>query len=402
MDQDTGAILALVGGRNYGFSQLNHAVAKRPTGSIFKPFVFAAAVNNAIEGAQPVFTAATMVDNTPTQFFYEDKVYEPRNYGDKYNNDIVTARFALAHSLNNATVRVAEQVGYDKVANLAKQAGISSVRATPSAALGSYDATPIDMAAAYTVFANQGVRVSPVMITSVRDAKGEVIQDFQAQRKPVLDPRVAYVMTDMMEAVINTGTAAGVRARGFSAPAAGKTGTSRDAWFAGYTSNLLCIVWVGYDDYSDLKIEGAKSAAPIWAEFMKRAVKLPAYKRVQPFKQPDGVVNLTLDKVTNKLATAGCPDDYEAAFIAGTEPHETCDQPQGVAGFFQKIFGNEPKPLTPVSNGSQQQHPPVQPAQSAQQQPPQPEPEKKKKGFWGRLFGGDDKKDEKKQETPHR
>jgi penicillin-binding protein 1B len=238
------------------------------------------------------------------------------------------------------------------------------------------------------------------MISSVRDAKGEVIQDFQAQRKPVLDPRVAYVMTDMMEAVINTGTAAGVRARGFSAPAAGKTGTSRDAWFAGYTSNLLCIVWVGYDDYSDLKIEGAKSAAPIWAEFMKRAVKLPAYKRVQTFKQPDGVVNLTLDKITNKLATAGCPDDYEAAFIAGTEPHETCDQPQGVAGFFQKIFGNEPKPLTPVSNGGQQGLP-AQPMQSATQQP-QPEPEKKKKGFWGRLFGGDDKKDEKKQETPHR
>jgi penicillin-binding protein 1B len=402
MDPETGAILALVGGRNYGMSQLNHAVAKRPTGSIFKPFVYAAAINNAIEGAQPVFTAATMVDNTPTQFFYEDKVYEPRNYHDAYNDAVVTARFALAHSLNNATVRVAEQVGYDKVASLAKEAGITSVRATPSAALGAYDATPIEMTSAYTVFADQGVRLSPVMITSVRDAKGEVIQDFQTQKKPVLDPRVAYVMTDMMEAVINNGTAAGVRARGFSAPAAGKTGTSRDAWFAGYTSNLLCIVWVGYDDYSDLKIEGAKSAAPIWAEFMKRAIKLPAYKRVEQFKQPDGVVNLTLDKVTNKLATAGCPDDYEAAFIAGTEPHDTCEQPQGVAGFFQKIFGNEPKPLTPVSNGSQQQqHPPAQPGQAAQQQP-QPEPEKKKKGFWGRLFGGgDDKKDEKKQETPH-
>lgn len=400
IDPDTGSILALVGGRNYGFSQLNHAVAKRPTGSIFKPFVYATAVNNTIEGAEPVFTAATMVDNTPTQFLYEDKVYEPKNYQDKYNDAIVTARFALAHSLNNATVRVAEQVGYDKVANLAKAAGITSVRPTPALALGAYDATPIDMAGAYTVFANKGVRVNPIMITSVRDAKGEVIQDFQTQKKPVLDPRVSYVMTNMMEAVMNNGTAAGVRARGFSAPAAGKTGTSRDGWFAGYTSNLLCIVWVGYDDYSDLKIEGAKSAAPIWAEFMKRAVKLPAYKNVKPFDQPDGVVNLTLDKATNKLATAGCPDDYEAAFIVGTEPHDTCDQATGVAGFFQKLFGNEPKPLTPVSNGTQQQSsPPPQPAQAAQQSAPQPE--KKKKGFWGRLFGGgDDKKDEKKQETP--
>jgi penicillin-binding protein 1B len=401
IDPDTGAIMALVGGRNYGLSQLNHAVAKRPTGSIFKPFVYATAVNNAIEGAEPVFTAATMVDNTPAQFLYEDKVYEPKNYQDKYNDAIVTARFALAHSLNNATVRVAEQVGYDKVANLARAAGIASVRPTPALALGAYDATPVDMAGAYTVFANKGVRVNPIMITSVRDAKGEVIQDFQTQKKPVLDPRVSYVMTNMMEAVMNNGTAAGVRARGFAAPAAGKTGTSRDGWFAGYTSNLLCIVWVGYDDYSDLKIEGAKSAAPIWAEFMKRAVKLPAYKNVKPFEQPDGVVNLTLDKATNKLATAGCPDDYEAAFIVGTEPHDTCDQATGVAGFFQKLFGNEPKPVTPVSNGSQQQSLSQQPAQTAQQQQPPAQPEKKKKGFWGRLFGGgDDKKDEKKQETP--
>ena len=402
MDPDTGAILALVGGRNYGWSQLNHAVAKRPTGSIFKPFVFAAAINNAIQGQEPVITPATLVDNTPTSFQFEDQVYEPHNYGDKYNDAIVTARFALAHSLNNATVRVAEQVGYDKVAQLAQQAGISSVRATPSAALGSYDATPIDMAGAYTVFAHQGVRINPIMITSVRDAKGEVIQDFQTQRKPVLDPRVAYVMTDMMEAVINTGTAAGVRAMGFTAPAAGKTGTSRDGWFAGYTSNLLCIVWVGYDDYSDLKIEGAHSAAPIWAAFMKEAVKLPAYKDAHEFKQPDGVINLTLDKNTNRLATAACPDDYESAFIAGTEPRETCDQPTGMAGFFGKIFGNNgSKPLTPPSvSNANQQPPPAQPVQTVNQQKPQEE--KKKKGFWGRLFGGSDDKDDKNKqpETP--
>jgi penicillin-binding protein 1B len=162
-------------------------------------------------------------------------------------------------------------------------------------------------------------------------------------------------------------------------------------------------VWIGYDDYSDLKIEGAHSAAPVWAEFMKRAIKLPAYKNVKPFTQPDGVINLTLDKTTNKLATAACPDDYEAAFIAGTEPHETCDQQQGVAGFFQKLFGNTPKPLTPppVSNANQQQPSPSPQVQTADQQKP-PEEKKKKKGFWGRLFGGDDDKEEKdqKSETP--
>jgi penicillin-binding protein 1B len=392
MRPDTVEVLALVGGRNYGMSQLNHAVAKRPTGSIFKPFVFATAINTALTGQQPVFTAATEVDNTPTAFAYEDKIYEPKNYQNAYN-EIVTARFALAHSLNNATVKLAEQVGYDKVADLARAAGIKSVKATPAMALGAYDATPLDMAGAYTVFASKGIRVSPIMITSVRDAKAEVIEDFTPEKKPVLDPRVAYVMTNMMEAVINNGTAAGVRARGFTAPAAGKTGTSHDAWFAGYTSNLLCIVWVGYDDYSDLKIEGAKSAAPIWAAFIKRAIKLPAYKNVQPFSPPDGVVNLSLDKVTNRIATATCPDDYAAAFIAGTEPKETCDQSADQRGFFSKLFGLGPKPSPPppVSNNQQQQ------AGQPGQQPGQPaeDPAKKKPGFFSRIFGGG-KKDDKK------
>ena len=399
MDPHTGEVLALTGGRNYAWSQLNHAVARRPTGSVFKPFVFAAAVNNALTGEEPVFTAASQVDNTPTTFYYEDKIYEPKNYGDKYNTDVVSLRFALAHSLNNATVRIAEQVGYSKVAELAKQAGITSVRATPAMALGAYDATPLDVTSAYTVFANDGARVSPILVSSIRDAKGEVIQDFGTTKKPVLDPRVAYVMTNMMEGVINNGTAAGVRGRGFSAPAAGKTGTSRDAWFAGYTSNLLCIVWVGYDDYSDLKLEGAHSAAPIWAEFMKRAVKLPAYRSVRPFDQPDGVVNVTLDKVTNRRATASCPDDYEAAFIIGTEPKDSCDQ-SAIGGFFSKVFGLEPKPgVAPAVSNHGQPPGQEQQAQSA------PEQKKEKKGFFGRLFGvfTDDKEKDKnktKQDAP--
>ena len=399
MKADTGAVLALVGGRNYGMSQLNHAVAKRPTGSIFKPFVYATAINTALTGQQPVLTAASQVDNTPTSFSYEDKIYQPRNYQDKYN-EVVTARFALAHSLNNATVKLAEQVGYDKVAELAHAAGIKSVKATPAMALGAYDATPLEMAGAYTVFANKGVRVSPIMISSVRDAKAEVIEDFTPEKKPVLDPRVAYVMTNMMEAVINNGTAAGVRARGFASPAAGKTGTSHDAWFAGYTSNLLCIVWVGYDDYSDLKIEGAKSAAPIWAGFMKRAVKLPAYKNAQPFTPPEGVVSLSLDKATNRIATATCPDDYSAAFITGTEPKETCDQSPDQRGFFSKLLGLGPKPSPPAAVSNSQQQPTAQ----GQSPPGQPvEEPKKKHGFFGRIFGGgskDDKKQNEKDQKP--
>jgi penicillin-binding protein 1B len=395
MDPASGDVLALVGGRNYGYSQLNHVVARRPTGSIFKPFVYAAAINTGLDGA-PVLTPASVVDDSPTTFTYGDQIYEPRNYKEEYHGP-VSATYALSHSLNNATVKVAEMTGYDRVAALARAAGIKSVQPTPAIALGAYDATPLDVASAYTIFANGGVKMSPLLVTSVRDARGEVIQDFAAEKQPVLDPRVAYVMTSMMEAVLNSGTAAGVRARGFSAPAAGKTGTSHDGWFAGYTSNLLCIVWVGFDDYSDLRLSGADTAAPIWAEFMKKAVTFPEYREVKPFPQPAGVVDVKLDKVTNRLATATCPDDYIAAFLAGTEPTDTCDYVAATQqpGFFSRILGLGPKPSppSPVSNTGQ----PV-PGQTLGQQgtaQPQPAPQKKK-GFFGKIVGvfkGDDTKD---------
>ncbi|HEY4676768.1 MAG TPA: PBP1A family penicillin-binding protein [Candidatus Angelobacter sp.] len=407
LDPHTGEVLALVGGRNYGFSQLNHAVAKRPTGSIFKPFVYAAAVNNAVTNEQPVFTPASMVDDSPTAFINGDDVYTPRNYKEEYFGQ-VTAQFALSHSLNNATVKVAEMVGYDKVANLARLAGISSVRATPAMALGSYDATPMDMASAYTIFSNDGQRITPIMVRSVRDANGDVIDNYQPQKTQVLDPRVAYVITDMMQGVINNGTAAGpsgVRARKFTAPAAGKTGTSHDGWFAGFTSNLLCIVWVGYDDYSDIHLSGAAIALPIWTEFMKRAVDLPNYSDTKPFAPPQGVVELTLDKATNQIATPSCTDDYTTAFIDGTQPTQTCEQ-TAHGNVFQRIFGIEPKPTAtpPASNvgsgsSAQGQGQPAAVNQSSSQGQDQ---DKKKKGFWGKIFGGgkDDNKDDNKQIKP--
>src|SRR4051812_2817252 len=205
LDPHTGEVLALVGGRNYGFSQLNHAIAKRPTGSIFKPFVYAAAINTGLDGSSPVITAASTVEDQPTTFSYGDQIYEPRNYKEEYHGQ-VTLRYALAMSLNNATVKLAEEVGYDKVAELAKAAGITSVKPTPAMALGSYDATPLDMAAAYTVFANAGVRLSPTVVNSVRNANGDIVLDFKPESRPVLDPRVSFLMTNMMEGVMNYGT----------------------------------------------------------------------------------------------------------------------------------------------------------------------------------------------------
>ena len=378
MDPHTGEIRALVGGRNYGTSQLNHALAKRPTGSIFKPFVYAAAMNTAIDGSTTVITPASTVSDQPSTFSYGDQIYEPRNYKEEYHGD-VTLRYALALSLNNATVKVAEEVGYDKVADLARSAGIASVKATPAMALGAYDATPVDMTSAYTAFANGGVRLSPVFVNSVRNAKGDIITNFGTEKKQVLDPRVAFIMTDMLQGVVNFGTAYGVRSRGFNAPAAGKTGSSHDGWFAGYTSNLLCIVWVGYDDYSDLRLSGAQTAAPIWAEFMKKAVALPAYSDFRDFSQPEGVVDVQLDKVTNRLATPSCPDTYTIAFIAGTEPHDTCDQSGGVKGFFSRIFGGNSDKALPPSTASGN----PQAAGSGQSE----EEAKKKKSFLGKIAG---------------
>ena len=373
LDPHTGAVLALVGGRDYGWSQLDHAVAKRPTGSIFKPFVYAAAMNTALDGSQTVITPASTVTDEPTSFAYGDQIYEPRNYREEYHGD-VTLRYALAMSLNNATVKVAEEVGYDKVADLARAAGITSVKATPAMALGSYDASPLEMAGAYTIFANNGIRLSPILLRSVRNTKGDVIANYTTDQKQVLDPRIAYVMTNMMEGVINNGLGyTAVRLRGFTPPAAGKTGTSHDGWFAGYTSNLLCIVWVGYDDYSDIRLTGAQTAGPIWTDFMKKAAALPEYSNMVEFSQPSGVVDVSLDKATNRLATPTCPDDYTSAFVAGTEPSDTCDQQAGMKGFFSRIFSGGEKPtLAPQPPNSQ----------DANAQDP-----KKKKGFFGKLAG---------------
>jgi penicillin-binding protein 1B len=180
-----------------------------------------------------------------------------------------------------------------------------------------------------------------------------------------------------MESVINNGLGfSAVRGRGFSAPAAGKTGTSHDGWFAGYTSNLLCIVWVGFDDYSDLRLSGAQTAAPIWADFMKKAIKLPQYSDMHSFTQPSGVVDVQLDKSTNRLATPACPETYTAAFVAGTEPRDTCDQANGVKGFFSRIFGiGSDKPLPPM---------PAPPGSA----PADPNnPQEKKKGLFGKIAG---------------
>jgi penicillin-binding protein 1B len=199
-----------------------------------------------------------------------------------------------------------------------------NIRGTPSVALGSYDATPLDVAGAYTIFANQGIYVQPHLIRQVRTRDGRAIYKRSPDTRPVLDPRIAYLMVNLMEEVLRSGTGAGVRARGFTVPAAGKTGTSHDGWFAGFTSELLCVVWVGFDDNRELGLEGAKSALPIWTEFMKRALQLASYQDAKPFRPPPGISSAVIDPESGGLVSPNCPTSRTEFFLRGSQPTEEC------------------------------------------------------------------------------
>jgi penicillin-binding protein 1B len=329
LEPQTGRVLALVGGRSYGRSQYNRVTqARRQPGSTFKPFVYLAAFEASFDDpALPPLTPATAVDDSPTVFFYEDKEYIPTNYEDKYFGP-VTLRTALAHSLNVATVKVAEMVGYDRIADLwSRKLGMpSEIKPYPAVALGSFEATPLEMAAAYTVLATGGSKVDPVTVLSVNDEQARTLeQHAPAPPRQVVRPESAFLVVHMMRSVLNNGTAAAARAWGFTNDAAGKTGTTndlRDAWFAGFTPELLCVVWVGLDDNTPLNLSGARAALPIWVEFMKGAL---AGVKTKPFPVPaENIVFFDVDRETGLLATPYCPKVISEAFVPGTEPQEYC------------------------------------------------------------------------------
>ncbi|MBV9441451.1 MAG: hypothetical protein JO217_02035 [Acidobacteriaceae bacterium] len=294
-------------------------------------------------------------------------------------------RTAFAKSLNVPAVEVAEAAGYSTVADLAHKAGLQDIRATPAMALGAYDVTPLEMAGAYTLFANNGVMVKPRLISRIADKSGQDVWSSHTETKKILDPRINYLMVSMMEEVLRSGTGAGVRARGFTLTAAGKTGTSHDAWFAGFTTKLLCIVWVGLDDYQDLKMEGAKAALPIWADFMKRAHKHREYRDVTDFTVPDGVVSAQIDPLSGQLATSACPNAQTEYYILGTQPVQFCPLHQGgstqIAGWDTGTSTPKALPNIPVVAG--QMPPPVVPPDATAQT--QDNKTKEKKGFFDKL-----------------
>jgi len=326
IEPQTGYVRALVGGRSFSVSQFDRVTqARRQPGSVFKPVVYAAAFEQFFQPHDRVFTPATLVDDQPWTLRYHNEVWEPKNYDGQYHGS-VTLRDALAHSMNIATAKLAMDVGLNQISLLGKRLGFGDVKPYPSLALGAFEVSPWQVATAYTVFANGGVKTEIRAIKKVADTKGQTLERSQIEVKKILHPQTAYLITDMLTTVLSRGTGAAVRQGGFKRPAAGKTGTTdeyRDAWFVGYTPNLLCVVWTGYDDNTPIKLTGAQAALPIWASFMKKATEnLPE----DDFSSPRGVVIRMIDPTTGGLATEDCPESRPELFIEGTQPLEACKE----------------------------------------------------------------------------
>ena len=324
VDPRTGEVLALVGGRSYNQSQFNRAItARRQPGSVFKPFVYLAAFEHAYQEGRTDVTPATVVGDEPTTFVFNEQNWSPGNYEGEYDGPI-TLRRALALSRNIATIKVAEAAGYDEVATLWKRVGSATPpRPYPSIALGVFEATPLEIAQAYMVFPNGGI-MRPLRAISRMVSGGRDVPVENAAPKTVARPDTTFLVTNMMRSVLNEGTGAGARAAGFALDAAGKTGTTndlRDAWFVGFTPELLTVVWVGLDDNLPVGLSGSQAALPMWTTFMSRAL---AGRPNVSFQPPDGISMVEIDRDTGKVAAPMCPRIFTEAFLTGTEPTEVC------------------------------------------------------------------------------
>jgi penicillin-binding protein 1B len=317
LDPHTGNVLAMVGGRKYGESQLNRVTdAHRQPGSTFKPFVYAAALE---DGFSPV----QMFTDAPRDFVYDRKrIYRPSNYGGRYSGREVTMRTGLVNSLNIVTVDVAMHTGLARIANLASEFGLPKPERYPSLALGTTEATPLQLAAAYAAFVNGGRRVHPKVIASVSEPpdasapSGEQIQ--------VISPTTAYMITNILTAVVDEGTGRAARGAIKGTAIAGKTGTSRDGWFVGYTPNLVCVVWVGFDDNSQLGLTGAAAALPAWTDFVKSAVELRPELGGRTFECPEGIKFIEIDSDSGLIATVSCPHRELIAITNRLAPNFEC------------------------------------------------------------------------------
>jgi penicillin-binding protein 1B len=301
LDPKTGNVLAMVGGRDYAESQLNRATdARRQPGSTFKPFVYAAALE---DGMSPV----QLFSDSPREFVYDrKKLYRPANFGRGYTMRDVTMRTGLVKSLNVVTVDVALQTGLARIANLAERFGLPKPERYPSLALGTKEVTPLELAAAYSAFVNGGRRVKPKVILSVGESPAQPVADDETDAQ-VISPATSYIITNMLSDVIDHGTARASRDLVTGTATAGKTGTSRDGWFVGYTPNLVCAVWIGFDDNEQLGLTGAEAALPAWTDFMKAAVESKPELGGRNFDCPEGIRFVEIDADYGGISTLSCP-----------------------------------------------------------------------------------------------
>ncbi len=335
LEASTGAILALVGGRDYRVSQFNRAVqAHRQAGSLFKPFVYVAAFETSRTNGEPYWTPASLIADEPVTFESGDGTWSPQNYDRQYRGN-VTLRYAFEQSLNVPAVRIAKSVGTKPLLEIIRNLGLTTPLPDDlSIALGSPAVSLLEMTAAYGALANGGILVRPTAVRATAAQDGIKLWQAVPDRSQAVSPQSAYIATSLMEGVILRGTATKAKVLGLRGTIAGKTGTTdryRDAWFIGYTPEVAIGVWVGFDDERPIRLTGSQAALPIWMDIATRIVS----EQAQAFQQPDGVIIKTIDPKTGQLATSQCPEQVEEVFIEGTEPTVYCEVHGG--GLWERV-----------------------------------------------------------------
>ncbi len=367
MDPTTGAIKVMTGGKSFSESKFNRATqAMRQPGSAFKAFVYSAALENG-------FTPSTVIVDQPISLETQNGLWQPDNYEGKFNGPM-SIRDALKMSINCVAIQTLLDIGADKVVEFARRAGLQGkIDAVPSIAIGSCEATNLEMTRAYSTYPGEGQMPEPYFIEKVLDKNGKVIEKAKPKSTHVCDPKVAYLMTSMFQTVVQHGTAASIPGLGFTRPAGGKTGTTNsyaDAWFVGFTPQVCCGVWVGVDERRSMGIgsTGTYAAIPLWVPVMRVLHRnLP----VKNFDVPSGITSVSMCKESHKIATSLCPVQYEDCFDVENMPKETCDvhvpQKRSVGGFFHNLF-----------NGSSEKNEEKKQAEAEKKPATQPEPAGKK------------------------
>jgi penicillin-binding protein 1B len=343
VDPRSGGVRALVGGSDYDVSPFDRTSnMRRQPGSAFKTFAYLAAI-----ASRRATTASLLLDSPVTIEVSDKETWEPHNYDDRYRGR-VSLREAFEHSLNVPTVRLTQQIGVSRVVTVAKKFGFEEpLAAIPALPLGVTEVTMRELTAAYTAFPNLGERVEPFLVTEVRDSKGKRLFEQEPQRKRVADAAPVYIMHTLLRGVVQRGTANRLKRYGLGW-VAGKTGTTndyRDAWFVGYTPDMVTTVWTGFDHGAPLRLSSGEAAIPIWGAYMSAIPHLHG----EP-SPPDGVTFRNIDPETGMLWQDGCPGPWKEVFLAGTAPTHSC--PRGFLGrvvrrvFFDREHFDEPPAIT--------------------------------------------------------